>query len=49
MYVWGPSEIPEIVIAPVESRHVGITDKTKFIEPVYGPFAFVIVPVIVIV
>ena len=49
MYVWGPSEIPEIVIAPVESRHVGITDKTKLIKPIYGPFALVIVPVIVIV
>ena len=41
--------MPEIVIGPVDSRHVGITDKTKLIEPIYGPFALVIVPVIVIV
>jgi hypothetical protein len=49
VYVWAPGEIPKIVIALVDSWHVGTTDKTKVIEPVYGPFAFVIVPVIVIV
>ena len=49
VYVQAPGEIPEIVIGPVDSRHVGITDKTKLIEPIYGPFALVIVPVIVIV
>ena len=49
MYVWAPGDKPEIVIASVDSRHVGITYKTKLIEPVHGPLAFIIVPVIAIV
>ena len=47
--VWAPGDVPKIVIEPVDSRHVGITDKKKLIELIYGPFALVIVPVIVIV
>ena len=36
-------------IEPVDSRQVGTTVNTKLVDPVYTPFALVIVPVIVIV
>ena len=49
VYNWAPGEVPDIINTSFDSKNVGITDKTKLREPVYGPFALVIVPVIVIV
>ena len=45
LYVLAPGEPPfVIVIASIDVAQVGVTVKTKFVEPVYTPFAFVIVP-----
>jgi len=49
VYDWLPGEVPEINIVPVDIRQVGKTVNTKLVDPVYTPFALVIVPFIVIV
>ena len=49
VYDWAPGEVPDSDIKPVDSKQVGTTVNTKLVDPVYTPFALVIVPVIVIV
>ena len=49
VYDCAPVEVPDMDIEPVDSRQVGTTVNTKLVDPVYTPFALVIVPVIVIV
>ena len=45
VYVWTPGEIPDRIITSIDVAQVGVTVKTKFVEPVCTtPLAFVIVP-----
>jgi hypothetical protein len=48
VYEWAPGEVPDINIESVDNKHVGTTDNTKLVDPVYTPFALVILPVIAI-
>ena len=49
VYDWATGEVPDIDIEPVDNKQVGKTVSTKLVDPLYTPFAFVIVPVTVIV
>ena len=49
VYDWAPGEVPDMDIEPVDNKQVGKTVSTKLVDPLYTPFALMIVPVTVIV